>query len=347
MNSADQALRFPFSVPPQPDGELIDVAPGVKWLRMPLPLGLDHINLYLLADHDGWMIVDTGLGTDTTRELWQQIIGERLGGARITGVLCTHFHFDHAGLAGWLTDWLRVPLYMSYGEYYTLRTMAQERGAEIPWQHREYFQRAGFPAAALDGVMGVLRMASKLMTPPPAAFHRLRHGATLRIGERAWQLHVGEGHTSEHMLLHCAQDKLLIAGDQLLPRISSNVAVLPAEPELDPLANWFASLDRLALLPDDTLVLPAHELPYYGIHARVAQLHAHHEKQFDTLRALCRSEALTAHAAAMQLFPHCQGAMDELMAMGECLAHLTYLRLRDQMERTLDAQGCYRFRTLH
>jgi glyoxylase-like metal-dependent hydrolase (beta-lactamase superfamily II) len=339
-------LTFPFFTAPKTDGELIDVAPGVKWLRMPLPMALNHINLYLIRDNDGWMIVDTGLATDETRGLWKKIIEEKLAGARITGVICTHFHFDHAGLAGWLTDWLRVPLYMSYGEYYTLRVMAAEMGEGVPWEHQEFFCRAGFPEEHLAEVMVIVRMARSLMTRPPASFRRLRHGERLMIGDREWHLHVGEGHAPEHMLLHCPQDNLLIAGDQLLPRITSNVGILPSEPEADQLACWFATLDNLALLPPGTFVLPAHELPYYGLATRVAQLHAHHEQQFATIRKLCATQALTAYETAVALFPVLKNRMDDLMAMGECLAHLTHLRLRGEMERTLGEDGAYRFRTL-
>ncbi len=339
-------LSFPFAEAPRMDGELIDVAPGVKWLRMPLPLALDHINLYLIRDHDGWMIVDTGIGSETTRTLWRKIIEEQLAGERITGVICTHFHFDHAGLAGWLTEWLRVPLYMSYGEYYTLRATATERDSEMPWEHTEFFQRAGFPMADLQGVMDIVRVSMRMITPPPAAFRRLRHGETLTIGERTWQLHVGEGHAPEHMLLHCAEDQILIAGDQLLPRISSNVGIMPSEPESDLLAYWFESLDRLAHLPADTLILPAHELPYYGLVPRVAQLHAHHAKQFASLHRICATAPITAYDASIQLFPKRKSKMDDLMAMGECLAHLIHLRRRGEIGRTLDSDGCYRYRSV-
>lgn len=340
------SLRFPFEDAPKIDGELIDVAPGIKWLRMALPLALNHINLYLIRDREGWMIVDTGIATEKTRGLWRTIVEEKLAGDRITGVICTHFHFDHAGLAGWLTEWLRVPLYMSYGEYYTLRVVAAERGENLPWEHEEFFQRAGFPAAALEEVMAVVRMAGDLVTPPPASFRRLRQGERLTIGDREWELHVGEGHSPEHMLLHCPQDNLLIAGDQLLPRITSNVGVMPSEPEADLLAYWFATLDSLARLPADTFVLPAHELPYYGLAARVEQLHAHHEQQFATIRRLCAMQPLSAFEAAVALFPARKNSMDDLMAMGECLAHLTHLRRRGEMERTLGEDGVYRFRTV-
>ncbi len=337
-------LSFPFATPPRPDGELLDVAPGIKWLRMPLPLALAHINLYLLRDHDGWMIVDTGIGTDETRALWRKILDEKLAGERITGVVCTHFHFDHAGLAGWLTETQRVPLYMSYGEYYTLRVMAAARGDELPWEHVQFFHQCGFPAEDIGDIMAVVRMSNGLITPPPAAFRRLRQGESLRIGDRTWQLHVGEGHAPEHILLHCPQDKLLLAGDQLLPRITSNVGILPSEPESDLLAYWFESLDRLARLPADTLILPAHELPYYGLAPRVAQLHAHHAEQFATLRRICAGGPITAYDASLQMFPQRKSKMDDMMAMGECLAHLIHLRRHGEIERSLDSDGCYRYR---
>ncbi len=340
------SLTFPFPDAPKTDGELIDVAPGIKWLRMPLPLALNHINLYLIRDNDGWIIVDTGVGTDTTRELWKKIVDEKLAGERITGVICTHYHYDHAGLAGWLTEWLRVPLYMSYGEYYTLCVRAAETGDELPWEYQEFFRHAGFPAEYLAEVMVYVRKSAMLMTRPPASFRRLRHGESMRIGDREWHLHVGEGHSPEHMLLHCPQDNLLVAGDQLLPRITSNVGIMPSEPEADQLAYWFTTLDNLARLPAETFVLPAHELPYYGLATRVEQLHAHHDQHFATIRKLCAKQALTAFETAVALYPTRKTRLDDLMAMGECLAHLTHLRNRGEIERMLGTDGIYRFLTV-
>lgn len=343
-------LSFPFAEGPRPGGESIDVAPGIKWLRMPLPLALDHINLYLLRDAEGWLLVDTGIGDMPTRGLWEQLLAGPLAETRITGVLCTHHHFDHAGLAGWLTERLDVPFLISHGEYYTLRVLAQhtQQGDELPKAHRQFFHRSGLPEDRLPVIHAMLCVAGQLVTPPPAAFHRLRHGEHLMLGERRWQLHLGEGHVVEHMLLHCAEEGVLIAGDQLLPRITSNVSVLPTEPDADLLSGWFDSLDRLSALPDDTLVLPAHDLPYRGLRARVKQLREHHARQLDTLLQLCAAEALTPFAAAQRLFSRrsLQDPMAEMMAMGECLAHLIHLQRRGEMTRTLDAEGCWRYRSV-
>ena len=344
-------LSYPYPTAPAPHGELLELAPGVLWLRMPLPLALDHINLYLLQDDDGWMIVDTGINNAATKKLWQQIfaasLSSLLGGQKISGVLCTHYHYDHAGLAGWLCDTLRVPLYMSYGEYYTLRSLAAAPADALPWEHLEYFQRCGFPAGHLDEVHQMLRMASQLVSPPPASFQRLRAGNTLTIGGRHWRLHLGEGHVAEHMLLHNTEDNILIAGDQLLPRITSNVSVLPTEPDADLMGDWLDSLKRLLQLPGDPLVLPAHELPYRGLPVRIQQLQAHHGRHFDRLRGFCQETELTAYQAMQQLFAHRSqlSPIDQMMALGECLAHLNYLWRRGEISRRLDEQGQYRYRT--
>lgn len=344
-----QPLSYPFATPPRPGAEVIDVAPGVKWLRMPLPLALDHINLYLIEDDAGWIIIDTGIANDQTRELWQRLLAGPLAGLTISGVLCTHYHFDHAGLAGWLVERLRVPFYMSYGEYYTLKVLAAQtqRGDELPWAHQQFFHQSGLPDSSFTAIHAMLCATGALVSNPPAAFRRLRHGQWLTLAGRQWQLLLGEGHVAEHMLLHCAETGVLLAGDQLLPRITSNISVLPSEPDADLLTGWFDTLTRMAQLPDDTLVLPAHELPYRGLHTRCRQLHEHHEQQFESLLAMCRDTALTAFEAAQQLFArrNLQGPMNEMMAMGECLAHLIHLHRRGKILRTLDADGCYRYRS--
>lgn len=358
------SLHYPHPTPPQP-GVVVDLTPNVRWLRMPLPLALDHINLYLIRDKshgdygdygdygrhgNGWLLVDTGIADERTRHLWTQLFAGPLAGCKLTGVLSTHHHFDHAGLAGWLVEQWRVPFYISLGEYYTLRDLAAstQQGNELPWAHRDYFHRAGMPENRLPAIHAMLCAAGQLLSPPPASFRRLRHGESLTLGEHVWQLHLGEGHVAEHMLLHCAKEGILIAGDQLLPRITSNVSVLPSEPEADLLAGWFDTLERLSQLPADTLILPAHDLPYHGLHQRVTQLQHHHERQFEALERLCTNQALTAYEAAHQLFHHrsLEAPMEEMMAMGEALAHLIWLTRRGRMQRQQDTNGQYRYRSL-
>ncbi|NUQ50325.1 MAG: MBL fold metallo-hydrolase [Phycisphaerae bacterium] len=335
-------IAFPFA-PPQPDGELVTLAPGVFWARMPMPMQLDHINVYLLRDGDGWFIVDTGLNLPTSRALWETIVERHFDGLPLKGVICTHFHYDHAGLSAWLTERFDAPLYMTYGEYFTMRTLAGPPPEPLPDSLLRFYLRAGMPRKRVEEMFAKLRR-DPFMPPHPRAFNRLREGQVLTIGGRDWRVVIGEGHSPEHACLYCAADRLLIAGDQLLPRITSNVLVSDIEPEANPLKLWLDSLDRLALLAPETLVLPSHERVFSGLLPRVAELHAHHRLQFDVVRNhLCDTGAATAFETKARLFPRSLSAVEDMMALGETIAHLSWLRYAGEVRRVLDDDGLYRF----
>ncbi|MDY0072023.1 MAG: MBL fold metallo-hydrolase [Thauera sp.] len=338
----DQGIEFPF-VPPQPDGELVEVAPGLLWARMSMPMQLDHINVYLLRDGDGWFIVDTGLNLPQTRQAWEKHLAEHLDGLPLKGLICTHFHYDHAGLSAWFIEHYEVPLYMTHGEYFTMRTLAGPPPDPLPEQLLRFYVRAGMPRDQVETLFERLRR-DPFMPPQPGAFTRLREGQLLEIGGRQWQVVIGEGHSPEHACLYCAEDQLLIAGDQLLPRITSNVLVTDIEPEANPLKLWLDSLKRLATLAPDTLVLPSHERVFRGLRTRVSQLQAHHEGQFDIVRR-CIDElgSATAYEVKQRLFLRELSPIEDMMALGETIAHLSCLRYSGQLRRVLDDDGLYRF----
>jgi glyoxylase-like metal-dependent hydrolase (beta-lactamase superfamily II) len=340
---ASAALDYPFA-PPTADGMVVEVAPGILWARMPMPMALDHINVYLLREDDGWTLVDTGLNLERTRALWEQIIATRLEGLPVKRLLCTHCHYDHAGVAAWLCERYQIPLLMTYGEYFMLRGLMGPPPDPLPPTLLDFYQRAGMGEAQTQKMYAALRR-DPYMPPVPSCYQRLRAGDVLTIGTRDWQVVIGEGHSPEHACLYNATERILIAGDQLLPRISSNVLVSPIEPEANPLQLWLASLDRLDQLAADTLVLPSHQSVFRGLHARVEELHAHHRQQFDMLLAeLGQRGAATALELMQVQFPKLRNAMDELMALGETLAHLSWLRYEGLISRVLDDDGCHRFR---
>lgn len=335
-------LAFPFD-PPAPDGSVVELAPGILWARMPMPMQLDHINVYLLRDDDGWYIVDTGLNTETSQALWEQIAATRLDGLPFKGLLCTHFHYDHAGLADWLMRRFHIPLWMTHGEFYMMRALAVPLPEPEPDGLRHFHACAGMPAERIDAMIRGLRR-DPFLPPQPESFQRLRAGQTLRIGGRSWQVVVGEGHSPEHACLYCAADRILIAGDQLLPRITSNVLVSSIEPEGNPLQLWLESLDRLEKLSPETLVLPSHEKVFTGLPARVVGLRDHHHTQFGlVLAALADAGSATAFEVMGQLFPRRLSSVEEMMALGETVAHLSWLRYDGQVVRVLDEDGVYRF----
>ena len=338
-------LDFPLA-PPAPDGTVVEVAEGLLWARVPMPMGLDHINIYLLKDGAGWLAVDTGLALPHTRELWERVVSTALNGARLTGLLCTHFHYDHAGLAAWMQERFDIPLWMTLGEFHTLRTLWAPSPEQMPPHQRRYYHQAGLPLERAQHLFDMLR-SDRFVATPPAAFRRVRHGDVMAIDGRPWQVLVGEGHSPEHACLFDAQRRVMVAGDQLLPRISSNLMVSPTEPEADPLARWFESLDRLDALPEDTLVLPSHDEVFRGVHRRTHMLRWHHRRTLDRLGQRLiqgRQEGgCTATQAMAALYPRLRGPMDEMLALGETLAHLNWLLRQGHITRSLDAQGVHRY----
>lgn len=330
------ALEFPFTAPAM-DGELKEVAPGIKWLRMPLPYALDHINLYLVRADGGWMIVDTGLDTETTKTLWGKILARLPAHEPIVGVLCTHSHNDHAGVAGWLTEKLRVPLHMSQGEYFSLRAFA---GADAfdSWEYQDFYHQLGFTAEHTETMVAALRKM-RLASPVPQSYRRLRHGDTLEQTAGEWRIITGEGHSPEHVSLFSEKLGILICGDQLLPRISANVSIHAAEPESNPLRGWLESLERIGGLPAETLVLPAHDLPYRGLKLRAHELDQHHRKHLHKLRESCARQPGSAFELMQIMFPRRKGRLDDFLAVSECLAHLSWLCAEGQINRVLRDDG--------
>ncbi|SMF30003.1 Glyoxylase, beta-lactamase superfamily II [Tistlia consotensis] len=334
-------LDYPFETKPAA-AELKEVAPGVHWLRMPLPFALDHINLWLLEDGDSWTLVDCGLATDETRALWRRIFEERLGGRPIGRVLVTHYHPDHVGLAGWLTEHWGVELWMPRTEWLTARALSRSRDDEVePWL--SYYRRAGCEPAFLDEVGLRGAVYARRVSPVPDRYRRLADGQELAIGGRSWRVVIGRGHAPEHALLLCQELGLLISGDQVLPKISPNVSVWPYEPEENPLADFLATLERLRELDPGLLVLPSHNVPFRGLHERLAELAQHHDERLDLLEAAC-AEPQTALQLARVLFRRPLDSHQMGFAIGETIAHLRFLERRGLLVRDQDTDGVERYR---
>jgi glyoxylase-like metal-dependent hydrolase (beta-lactamase superfamily II) len=336
-----QPLVFPFSAAPA-GGSAIEVAPGVHWLRMPLPFALDHINLWALRDAGHWTLIDAGLNTVTTRELWEQHFTSLLRDAPVGRLLVTHFHPDHIGLAGWLTERLSAPLWMTEAEY----LMAHVSYAELPGHRREeaheLYRRHGLDDKAEGAMRAQPHSYRRGIVEPPASFRRILHGDRIDIGGRAWQVITGYGHAPEHAALYCGEIGVLISGDMVLPKISTNVSVWPEQPDADPLALFLASLDRYAQLPADTLILPSHGLPFRGLQARALALHEHHDARLAEVMAAC-ARPVTAAEIVPVLFRRALDTHQMAFAMGESIAHLNHLLRRGKLRRETGADAIFRF----
>jgi glyoxylase-like metal-dependent hydrolase (beta-lactamase superfamily II) len=324
MSRLPESISYAFEAKPE-TGEVLDVAPGVKWLRLPLPFLLNHINVWLLEDSDGWALVDTGLFTNTTREVWKFVFGKYLGNAAITRVVVTHLHPDHVGCAGWLSRKFGVELWMSRDEYLLCRVLVADTGKPAPSEGVRFYSSAGFAPESMDLYTEMFGAFGRVVSPLPEAYRQLREGMTLRIGQHDWEVIIGRGHSPEHACLLCRELNVLISGDQVLPTISSNVSVYPTEPAANPLHFWFESLDKLGrLLPPDVLVLPAHGKPFRGVHDRLRQLTLEHETGLSRLRDLCR-EPKRAIDVFPALFKSRITHKNLIMATGEAISHLNYL----------------------
>lgn len=339
------ALHYPFQSPPA-TGLTEEVAPGVRWIRMPLPFALNHINLWALDDGAGWALVDTGMRTEQSAEVWRALFANAPDQRPISRVLVTHMHPDHVGMAGWLTRKFGVDLWMTRLEYLSCRVLVSDTGREAPDEGVGFYKKAGWSDAALETYRLRFGNFGKHIHAMPDAYTRLHGGDLLRIGRHDWRVITTAGHSPEHASLYCAELKVLISGDQVLPRISSNVSVYPIEPDADPMKDWLASLDRLQReLPDDVLVLPSHNEPFFGLHARLDALRAGHHANFDKLLAQLQQPCRAIDVFATLFSRSVTEADVHLlgMATGEAVACLNHLVFRGQVRRTLAADGVYRY----
>ncbi|HXP76402.1 MAG TPA: MBL fold metallo-hydrolase [Stellaceae bacterium] len=342
-DGSNAALSFPHSAPPAP-GTVSAVAPGIKWLRMPLPFALDHINLWLLEAREGWVIVDSGLNTGETKRYWNEILGQALGGKPVTSVVVTHFHPDHIGLAGWLTEKLMVPLWCTETEWLFARMLCLDDTQDFIANALDFYRRTGADETTRSLFAGRGNPYRKRVSPVPHRFHRLSDGAPMPVGGRDWRVIVGRGHAPEHACLYSRDLDVLIAGDQVLPKISPNVSLWPQEPEADPLALFLASLEKIKReVPASAFVLPSHGLPFHGLHTRIDQLARHHEARLAELEAAC-AEPRTCAEIVPVLFRRKLDAHQLGFAIGETLAHLHYLANKGRMTRAERADGVYTYR---
>ena len=338
------SLSYPFPEIPAL-GEIRPVASGVYWLRMPLPFQLDHINLWLLRDGEGWIIVDTGFPDDVVREVWRQIL-EGLDGP-VTRLIVTHFHPDHLGLATWLMEETGAPLSMTAGEFLTAHVVWHEIGGHGARFMVEQFRQHGLDGERLAKFAQRGSGYRRAVPSLPDRYDRVKAGDHFTVDGKKWQVLIGHGHAPEHMALYSPEQGVLISGDMLLPKISTNISVFASTPEADALGGFIDSLDQMAReLPADTLVLPSHGLPFRGVQTRVAALRHHHEDRLDALEAACAVAPRSAAELLDTLFQRQLDTHQTMFAMGEAIAHLNHLHQAGRLSRTSDADGVIRYARL-
>jgi glyoxylase-like metal-dependent hydrolase (beta-lactamase superfamily II) len=332
-------IRHPFAAPPA-EGEAIRVAEGILWLRLPLPMALDHVNIYALDDGDSWSIVDAGLSSKRAKAIWERLLSGPLQGKPVRRVILTHHHPDHVGLAGWFqsrgAELLATRTAWLYARMLTLDV--QERPSP---EALTFYRRAGLSEAELAKRAGERPFNfADIVEPLPLGFTRISEGSRLWAGGRDWTVRIGHGHAPDHATLW-SDDGIVLGGDQLLPGISANIGVYPTEPEADPLTDWLDSCRALAIhARDDQLILPGHKLPFTGLPFRLVQMAENHESALDRLL-----DHLTTPRTAADCFPPLFkreiGPAEFSLALVESIAHLNCLLRRGLVSRSLTSAGAW------
>ncbi len=344
MSSATAAIRYPHETPPE-SGTAIQVAPGVLWMRLPLPMALDHVNVYALDDGDSWTIIDTGLNSRRTKEAWNQLFAGPLAGKPVARVVITHHHPDHVGLAGWFVS--RGARLLTTRTAFLLTRMLQ-----LDEQPGYTAEALGFYRAnGMDAAVLAQRETERpfnfadCVAPLPLGYDRLQEGDTIRMGGRTWDIRMGDGHAPEHATFWSREDHLVIGGDQLLPSISPNIGVYPTEPNADPLAEWIDSCQRLApFARDDQLVLGGHKLPFFGLPTRLRQMEDNHHSALDRLLDHL-SEPRVGGDCFPALFKRTIGPAEYGLAFVETVAHLNHLLALGQVSRQMGPDGAWIWKT--
>jgi glyoxylase-like metal-dependent hydrolase (beta-lactamase superfamily II) len=365
-NAQEEALHYPLADTLPEPGRTLEVAPGVRWLRMGLPFALNHINLWLLRDCqdgiEGWTVVDCGIANDATRALWEQIFSTELQGLPVLRVLVTHMHPDHIGLAYWLCERWSTParecrLWCSATDWNAARVASHATTGFGGESAARFFALHGLSdPESLQKVRGRTSYYSDMVPRVPGRYRRLMDGMVLRIGGRDWHGIAGYGHAPEHIALHCPElaatlgaarhGGVLISGDMVLPRISTNVSVHDIEPEADPLPLYLRSIAAMRALPADTLVLPSHGKPFTGLHERIDQLLQHHEERYAEVLQACAEQPQSAADLLMVLFKRKLDLHQTTFAMGESIAHLHALAGAGRLQAVPADDGVIRYRTV-
>jgi len=333
-------LAYPFEESPE-RCQGIEVADGVFWLRMNMPSRLNHVNVWMLRDGDGWTVVDTGLNNDETQDMWREVFAEFGGGKPVKRVIGTHLHPDHIGLAGWITRQYDAHLWMTQTDFLMCKTLIMDTGKEPPSDALSFYERAGFPEHILRVYKERFGRFGMGVYTFPASYQRIKDNDKIDIDGREWEVVVGRGHAPEHACLYNKELKVLISGDQVLPRITSNVSVFPMEPESNPLKDWLDSCHALQeRLPADLLVLPSHQEPFYGLHNRLQELIDGHEKNLADLKDLISTPKRSIDVFDV-LFARKITEEVYLMATGESVAHLNCLIGRGNATRETADDGVY------
>ncbi|WP_208350581.1 MBL fold metallo-hydrolase [Pseudaestuariivita rosea] len=334
-------LRYPWETPPA-EGTTIEVANGIFWVRLPLPMALDHVNCYILDDGDSWTVIDTGFNSKRTKDIWNGLLTGPFKAKPVHRVIVTHHHPDHIGLAGWFQTEHSAPLWTTRTAWLFARMLTLDEQDRPTAETLTFWRDAGmdrdiFEQRARERPFNF----ADIVAPMPLGFERLSQGDIVDMGGRRWTVHIGHGHAPDHATFWSLDDDLVISGDQIIPSISSNIGVYATEPNADPLSEWLESCERLgALAKDSHLVLGGHKLPFTGLPTRMRQLIDNHHGALRRLEDFL-STPKTAAECFPALFKRQISGPEYGLALVEAVAHLNHLLRLDRVSRKRSDDGAW------
>ncbi|MFC4671081.1 MBL fold metallo-hydrolase [Seohaeicola nanhaiensis] len=346
MDPRKGALRYPWDTPPEP-GQWTEVATGVLWIRLPLPMKLDHVNVYALDDGDGWTVIDTGFGSRKTREMWEALMRGVLGGKPVRRVVMTHHHPDHIGNVGWFQSEFGAELLSTRTAWLFARMLLLDHPPLPVPETLAFWRSAGMDPEILEQRAGEKPFNfADVVHHMPLGFTRMQEGETIRMGGRTWDIRTGDGHAPEHATFWSRDDTLVLTGDQILPSISPNIGVYATEPEADPLQGWLDSCNKfLPFAREDHLVLGGHKLPFTGLPFRLHQLIDNHHGALERLTAFLEQPHTAADCFAT-LFKRTIGVEIYGLALVEAVAHMNHLWRTGAVQRTRRQDGAWLYQRI-
>ncbi len=336
-------LCFPFESPPS--GGTVRLAENLLWIRLPLPLPLDHVNCFAFSDSDGWTVIDTGIYSAETQHIWEQLVAGPLADSDIRRVILTHHHPDHVGMAGWFHSEFGTEIFATRTAWLMARILSLDVQETLTEEGLKFFRRAGTPAELL-AKLTVRRPFNfaDYIRPLPAGFTRLQDGDQIRFGNENWWVRVGHGHAPSHLTLWSEDSQMVIGGDQFLPDITPNIGVYVSEPDANPLAEFLGSCEQFLEYADSRqLILPGHQRPFLGLPLRLQQLTASHRASLERIRQRIRATQSSAHDIFDILFRRPIGDGEYGLAIIEAIAHMNWLLHAKQAKRDLNAEGVWMY----
>ena len=341
MDITGPKITFPHAEPPA-EGEAIEVASGILWLRLPLPMKLDHVNVYALDDGDSWTIIDTGMHSRRSTAIWERLLDGPLAGKPVGRVVVTHHHPDHIGNAAWLMARDGASLWMTRTAWLYARMLTLDEQDRPTPETLDYYRSTGMEPAIFEARSNERPYNfCDIVAPIPVGFQRLQQDGRVTMAGRSWVVHTGNGHAPEHATFWCEDEDIILAGDQILPGISPNLGVYATEPEADTVADWLESCERFSTMArPGQLVLPGHKLPFQGLPLRLAQLIDNHHSALDRLiKHLATPQ--TAHDCFQPLYMRRIGEGEYGLALVEAVGHLNHLHQTGKVTRSRREDGAW------